>query len=106
MNRIGSHVLSLVCAPIRNQGGESLDKPDWGNPISTFLFWAVDDLSKAGYKFYKFLKDYRQRFKIHNDEANANLMRSFCAFHPRLNVFRLSQKSTLRKRFNSTRFHL
>lgn len=50
-----------------------------GYPISSFLFWAVDDLSKAGYKFYEFLKDYRQRFKIHNDEANAEGMNSFTA---------------------------
>jgi uncharacterized protein with ParB-like and HNH nuclease domain len=50
-----------------------------GYPISSFLFWSVDDLSKAGYKFYEFLKDYRQRFKIHNDEANAEGMSSFTA---------------------------
>lgn len=50
-----------------------------GYPISSFLFWSVDDHAKAGYKFYEFLRDYRQRFKTHNEEANPEGLSSFTA---------------------------
>ena len=50
-----------------------------GYPISSFLFWSVEDLSKAGYKFYEFLREYRERFKIHNEEANPGGVGSFTA---------------------------
>ena len=41
-----------------------------GYPISSFLFWNVEDRKKAGYKFYEFLREFRQRYQIHNEEAN------------------------------------
>ena len=41
-----------------------------GYPVSSFLFWQVEDLSRSGYKFYEFLRNYRERFQIHNAEAN------------------------------------
>lgn len=50
-----------------------------GYPISSFLFWDVQDLSKSGYKFYEFLREYRERFKIHNEEANVEGIRNFTA---------------------------
>ncbi len=37
-------------------------------PISSFLFWRVEGETKSSYKFYQFLKDYRQRYKTHNEE--------------------------------------
>lgn len=37
-------------------------------PISSFLFWRVEGDTKANYKFYKFLNEYRKRYKTHNDE--------------------------------------
>jgi uncharacterized protein with ParB-like and HNH nuclease domain len=50
-----------------------------GYPISSFLFWNVEDLSKSGYKFYKFLRDYRERYCIHNDDANVQGIGNFTA---------------------------
>jgi len=50
-----------------------------GYPISSFLFWNVEDLSKSGYKFYEFLSEYRQRFKIHNTEVRVDGIRNFIA---------------------------
>ena len=37
-------------------------------PISSFLFWRVEGDTKTDYKFYQFLKEYKQRYKTHNDE--------------------------------------
>lgn len=37
-------------------------------PISSFLFWRVEGGTKANYKFYQFLKDFKQRYKTHNTE--------------------------------------
>lgn len=39
-----------------------------GYPISSFLFWRVENEVAKKYKFYKFLSEYRERFKIHNEE--------------------------------------
>jgi uncharacterized protein with ParB-like and HNH nuclease domain len=50
-----------------------------GYPISSFLFWKVDDMSKSGYRFYEFLREYRQRFKIHNEEVPVAGIRNFTA---------------------------
>ncbi len=50
-----------------------------GYPISSFLFWNVEDLSKSGYRFYEFLREYRQRFKVHNEEAPVAGIRNFIA---------------------------
>lgn len=37
-------------------------------PISSFLFWRVEDVTKNQFKFYKFIREYRQRYKTHNEE--------------------------------------
>jgi uncharacterized protein with ParB-like and HNH nuclease domain len=37
-------------------------------PISSFLFWRVEGDTKTKYKFYKFLRDYRELYKTHNEE--------------------------------------
>jgi uncharacterized protein with ParB-like and HNH nuclease domain len=39
-------------------------------PISSFLFWRVEGKTKSDFKFYQFIKEYRQRYKTHNDEFN------------------------------------
>lgn len=48
-------------------------------PISSFLFWRVEGETKNQYKFYSFLKDYRERFKTHNSEFNTNGANDFMA---------------------------
>lgn len=48
-------------------------------PISSFLFWRVEGDTKNKYKFYSFLKNYRQKFKTHNDEFNTNGSNDFMA---------------------------
>jgi uncharacterized protein with ParB-like and HNH nuclease domain len=50
-----------------------------GYPISSFLFWHVEDLSRSGYKFYEFLRHYRERFKIHNADADTTGISNFFA---------------------------
>ena len=39
-------------------------------PISSFLFWRVEGETKSDFKFYQFIKEYRQRYKTHNEEFN------------------------------------
>ena len=42
-------------------------------PIGSFLFWEVrDPQSKIEYKYYDFLREYRERFKTENPEFNTN----------------------------------
>lgn len=48
-------------------------------PISSFLFWRVEGETKNKYKFYSFLKNYRQKFKTHNEEVNSNGINDFMA---------------------------
>jgi uncharacterized protein with ParB-like and HNH nuclease domain len=62
------------------------DKIEWlfdslmrGYPISSFLFWNVEDLTRSGYKFYQFIREFRERFKIHNEEANVAGIGNFTA---------------------------
>lgn len=50
-----------------------------GYPISSFLFWNVENISTSGYKFYEFLREYRQRFRIHNAEVNTAGVGNFTA---------------------------
>jgi len=50
-----------------------------GYPVSSFLFWNVEDISRSGYKFYEFLRNYRERFKIHNAEADVTGISNFVA---------------------------
>jgi uncharacterized protein with ParB-like and HNH nuclease domain len=38
-------------------------------PVSSFLFWDVQDRAQAGYRFYRFLRIYRQGFKTQSEEA-------------------------------------
>lgn len=40
-------------------------------PIGSFLFWEVrDSKSKTDYKYYEFLRDYRERYRTENPEFN------------------------------------
>lgn len=39
-------------------------------PISSFLFWRVEGDTKNQFKFYSFLKEYREYFKTHGEEYN------------------------------------
>ena len=48
-------------------------------PISSFLFWRVEGDTKTKYKFYKFLRDYRELYKIHNEEFLTNNHNDFTA---------------------------
>ena len=48
-------------------------------PISSFLFWNVEDSNISGYRFYKFLRVYRERYKIHNENANVEGKGNFTA---------------------------
>ena len=62
------------------------DKIEWlfdsimrGYPISSFLFWNVEGASVNGYRFYSFLRKYRERYKTHNDNANVEGLGNFTA---------------------------
>jgi uncharacterized protein with ParB-like and HNH nuclease domain len=48
-------------------------------PISSFLFWRVEGKTKNQYKFYSFLKDFREKYKTHNDEFNTSGANDFMA---------------------------
>jgi len=48
-----------------------------GYPISSFLFWNVE--GESGYKFYDFLTNYRERYNIHNADANVEGTDNFTA---------------------------
>jgi uncharacterized protein with ParB-like and HNH nuclease domain len=48
-------------------------------PISSFLFWNVEGDSVSGYKFYKFINEYRERYKTHNEEISTDGINSFNA---------------------------
>ena len=48
-------------------------------PISSFLFWRVEGDTKKDYKFYQFLKDFKQRYKTHNEEFSTNSHNDFTA---------------------------
>jgi uncharacterized protein with ParB-like and HNH nuclease domain len=37
-------------------------------PISSFLFWRVEGNTTKDFKFYKFISEFRQRYKTHNEE--------------------------------------
>lgn len=50
-----------------------------GYPISSFLFWNVESRSSAGYRFYKFLRVFRERYRTHNEDANVAGMGNFTA---------------------------
>ncbi|PZU82230.1 MAG: DUF262 domain-containing protein [Chryseobacterium sp.] len=48
-------------------------------PISSFLFWKVEETTSKGYRFYKFINEYRERYKTHNEEISTNGINSFNA---------------------------
>jgi len=41
-------------------------------PVSSFLFWEVQDRAQAGFRFYRFLRVYRQGFKTQTEEAGVS----------------------------------
>ncbi|MDP2904408.1 MAG: DUF262 domain-containing protein [Methylovulum sp.] len=41
-------------------------------PISSFLFWRVEGDTKEDFKFYKFIREFRQKYKTHNEEFPTN----------------------------------
>lgn len=48
-------------------------------PISSFLFWRVEGNTKSDYKFYQFLKNFKQRYGTHNDEFSTGSHNDFTA---------------------------
>ena len=48
-------------------------------PISSFLFWRVEGKTKTAYKYYKFLRVFREQFKTHNEEINTEGYNDFTA---------------------------
>ena len=50
-----------------------------GYPISSFLFWSVERESVSDYKFYRFLRSYRERYNVHNEDADVAGMSNFTA---------------------------
>ena len=48
-------------------------------PISSFLFWRVEGETKQEFKFYQFIREYRQRYKTHNEEFNTSVHNDFTA---------------------------
>lgn len=64
----------------------SSDKIEWlfdsimrNYPISSFLFWNVEGDTVNNYRFYKFISEYREKFKTHNEEISTNGFKSFIA---------------------------
>ena len=50
-----------------------------GYPISSFLFWRVEGETKKDFKFYQFIREYRERYKTHNEEFNTQGHNDFTA---------------------------
>lgn len=50
-----------------------------GYPISSFLFWNVESGSGPTYKFYRFLRKFRQVYQVHNEEASVEGLGNFTA---------------------------
>ncbi|MDH5923424.1 DUF262 domain-containing protein, partial [Vibrio splendidus] len=48
-------------------------------PISSFLFWRVEGDTKDRFKFYKFIRDFRQRYQTHNEEITTSGLHDFTA---------------------------
>lgn len=62
------------------------DKIEWlfdslmrGYPISSFLFWNVEIGPGPTYKFYRFLRKFRQVYQVHNEEAPVDGLGNFTA---------------------------
>jgi uncharacterized protein with ParB-like and HNH nuclease domain len=68
----------LLLPAIQRQFVWSHDKVEWlfdsllqEYPIGSFLFWEVRDASaKRDYKYYEFLREYRERYHTENPEFN------------------------------------
>ena len=48
-------------------------------PISSFLFWKVEENTSKDYRFYKFINEYRERYKTHNEEISTDGINNFYA---------------------------
>ena len=66
----------MICPVLLDQNIDSLMR---SYPVSSFLFWNVDGDTVKGYKFYKFLNEYRERYKTHNNEISTDGISSFSA---------------------------
>ncbi|BAW79892.1 hypothetical conserved protein [Candidatus Nitrosoglobus terrae] len=76
---------SYLLPAIQREFVWSHDKIEWlfdsimkSYPISSFLFWEVKENAKK-YKFYKFISEFRERYKTHNEEISTNGLSSFIA---------------------------
>ena len=76
ISRIDAHRLLLPA--IQREFIWESEKIEWlfdsllqGYPVGSFLFWEVRDQSdKQNYRYYEFLRGFRQRYRIHNPEFN------------------------------------
>lgn len=51
-----------------------------GYPINSFMFWSVtDDKIKNEFKFYEFLTEYKEFFKVNNTDIDTKGLPDFCA---------------------------
>ncbi len=50
-----------------------------GYPISSMLFWKVSGTAKTQWKFYKFIDNYVERFRVHNDVFDTSVSDDFFA---------------------------
>lgn len=48
-------------------------------PISSFLFWKVEENTSKDYRFYKFINEYRERYNTHNEEISTDGINNFYA---------------------------
>lgn len=48
-------------------------------PISSFLFWKVEETTSKDYRFYRFISEYRERYKTHNEEISTDGINNFYA---------------------------
>lgn len=84
INRIDTNQFLLPA--IQREFVWSSDQIEWlfdsvmrGYPISSFLLWEVQEKTAKEYRFYKFINEYREKYKIHNDEISTAGMHSFNA---------------------------
>jgi len=48
-------------------------------PISSFLFWEVDENNTHNYQFYEFVRKYHEKYNTHNQKASINGEKSITA---------------------------
>lgn len=48
-------------------------------PISSFLFWKVEENTSKDYRLYKFINEYRERYNTHNEEISTDGINNFYA---------------------------